>query len=146
MESRNRFLRRMIALGFLNESNAPTEVAKGLRVVLQQRGVDTTNMHADQMREVLKQHPDFRDEKCRIERLLAEKHNHIAYFLPKFHCELNPIEWVWVQAKCYSKDYCKYSIVSLRKNVVPALESVPLDSIQKHFRKVRHYMFAYLEI
>ena len=52
---------------------------------------------------------------------------------------------MWAQAKRYSKAYCNYSIVSLRKNVVPALESVPLESIQKHFMKVRHYMFAYLE-
>ncbi len=59
--------------------------------------------------------------------------------------ELNPIERVWAQAKRYTKAYCNYSIHSLRKNIVPALESVPLESIQKHFRKVRHYMFAYLE-
>jgi len=96
------------------------------------------------MREILRQHQDFKEEKCRIERLLDD-HKHIAYFLPKYHCELNPIERVWAQAKRYSKAYCKYSIVSLRNNVVPALESVSLDSIQKHFNKVRNYMFAYLE-
>ena len=115
--------------GKVFKMNFAIGVPKGLRVILQERGVDTTNMNADQMREVLKQHPDFRDEKCRIERLLVEEHNHIAYFLPKYHCELNPIERVWAQAKRYSKAYCKYSIVSLRKNVVPALESVSLDSI-----------------
>ena len=68
-----------------------------------------------------------------------------VYFLPKYHCELKKIEWVWAQAKHYSKAYCKYSTVSLRSNVVPALESVTLDSIQKHFRIVRYYIFAYLE-
>lgn len=67
------------------------------------------------------------------------------YMLPKFHCELNPIERVWAQAKRYSKAYCNYSIVSLRKTIGPALESVSHDNIKKHFRKVRHYMFAYLE-
>jgi len=92
------------------------------------------------MREILRQHQDFKEEKCRID----DDHKH-TYFLPKYHCELNPIERVWAQAKRYSKAYCKYSIVSLRNNVVPALESVSLDSIQKHFNKVRHYMFAYLE-
>jgi len=109
---------------------------KGLRNVLEERQVDTTGMSADQ---ILRQHQDFKEEKCRIERLLDD-HKHIAYFLPKYHCELNPIERVWAQAKCYSKAYCKYSTVSLRNNVVPALESVSLDSIQKHFNKVRHYM------
>lgn len=119
-------------------------VPKGLCVVLQQR-VDTSNMNADQMRKVLGSRPDFTNEKFRIERLLVEEHCHITYFLPKYHCELNPIERVRAQAKRYLKAYCNYSIVSLRKTVVPALESVSLDSIQKHFRKVRHYMFAYLE-
>jgi len=37
---------------------------KGLRVILQECGDDITNMNANQMREVPKQHPDFRDEKC----------------------------------------------------------------------------------
>ena len=46
------------------------------------------------MREVLKSHPDFKNEKCRIERLLTDEHGHIAYFLQKYHCELNPIERV----------------------------------------------------
>ena len=78
--------------------------------------------------------------------MVEEKH-HIMYILPKFHCELNPIERVWAQAKRYTKAYCKYSIVSLRNTIIPALETVALESIQKHFRKVRHhnYMFAYLE-
>ena len=81
------------------------------------------------MREVLRSHSDFKNEKWRIERLLVEEHQHIACFLPKYRCELNPIERIWAQAKRYTKAYCNYSIVSLRKNVVPALESVPLESI-----------------
>ena len=71
-----------------------------------------------------------------------EEKKHIAYFLPKYHCELNPIERVWAQTKRYMRAYC---IQSLRKNIIPAMESVPLESIQKHFQKVWHYMFAYLE-
>ena len=65
--------------------------------------------------------------------------------LPKYHCELNPIERVWAQAKRCSKAHCKYNLTSLRVTVIPALESVPIESIQNHFRKVRHYMFGYLE-
>ena len=74
-------------------------------------------MNADKMREILGSHPDFRNEKNRIERMLTEEHGHIAYFLPKYHCKLNPIERVWAQAKRYSKAYCNYSIVSPCKNV-----------------------------
>ena len=52
--------------------------------------------------------------------------------------------------KCPSSptdEFSKFSdsIVSLRKTIGPALESMSHDNIKKHFRKVRHYMFAYLE-
>ena len=60
-----------------------------------------------------------------------------------YHCELNPIERIWV--KRYTKVYCNYNIHSLCKNINPALDSVPLQSIQKHFQKVCHYMFVYIE-
>ena len=120
-------------------------VPKGMRVVLEERGVDTHRMNAEQMREVLKSHPDFKNEKSTIERFLVEERGHITYMIPKFHCELNPIERVWAQAKRYARAYCKYSIKSLRNTVAPALDSVTMENVHNHFRKVRHYMFAYLE-
>ena len=120
-------------------------IPKGMRVILEERGVNTRGMNADKMREVLGRHPDFKNEKSSIERFLEEEKGHIVYMLPKFHCELNPIERVWAQSKRYTKAYCKYSIVSLRKLIIPALETVTLENIQNYFRKVRHYMFAYLE-
>ena len=101
-------------------------------------------MSGDEMREILRKHPDFRDEKSRVERFLLER-KHIPYMLPKFHPELNLIERVWAQAKRYAGVYCKYTLPALRSTINPALDSVPLVSIQKHFQKVRHYMFAYLE-
>ena len=36
---------------------------KGMKAVLQERGIDTTGLVADKMREILKKHSDFRDEK-----------------------------------------------------------------------------------
>lgn len=97
-------------------------VPKGMRAVLEERGINTQNMNADKMREVLGSHPDFKNEKSTIERFLGEEKGHVVYMLPKFHCELNPIERVWAQAKRYSKAYCNYSIVSLRKTIGPALK------------------------
>ena len=65
--------------------------------------------------------------------------------LPKYHCELNPIERVWTQAKRYTKAFCNYNIQSPCNKIMPALESVSLESMYSHFRKVRHNMFGYLE-
>ena len=52
------------------------------------------------------------------------KVSHICMLLPKFHCEI---------------------IEKLRKNVPDGLDSVSLESIKKHFRKIRMYMFGYLQ-
>lgn len=96
------------------------------------------------MQAVLASHSDFKNEKSRIETLLI-KHGHIPICLPKYHPELNPIERVWAQLKRYTKGRCNYSLPSLRKNIPLAYDTVTLDNIQNHFRKCKHYMFAYLE-
>ena len=48
-------------------------IPKCLHVVLQKRGVDTYGMNADQMREILGNHPDFRNEKTLVEHFLMEE-------------------------------------------------------------------------
>lgn len=52
------------------------------------------------MRKVLSEQADFRAEKPLLQ-IIIEKAGHICYFLPKFHCELNPIEmyWGWVKIR-----------------------------------------------
>ena len=89
------------------------KVAKGMKQVLEERGISTIGKNADWMRETLKEHPDFKNEKSMIEHFLVQK-GHIPIFLPKFHPELNPIERVWVQLKKYTKAHCNYSLQLLR--------------------------------
>ena len=86
-------------------------------------------------RVLLKSMPDFKYEKTKVETLLIDN-GYKAYFIPKFHCELNPIERVWAQSKKYSRANCVnvYSFKGLEEIVEPALESVSLDSIRKFFR------------
>lgn len=88
-------------------------ILKGMRIVLEEWGINTRKMNAEEMRDVLSSHPDFKNEKSMIERFLFEEKGHIVYMLPKFHCKLNPIERVWAQTKRYARAYCKYSINSL---------------------------------
>ena len=142
---KQRVMRDGFWAGKPQKMNYALGIPKGLRVILEERGIDTRKMNAEEMRRVLGSHPDFKHEKSTIERFLTEEKGHIVYMLPKFHCELNPIERVWAQAKRYTKAYCKYNIVSLRNTVIPALETVTLENVQNYFRKVRHYMFAYME-
>ena len=87
------------------------------------------------MRATLASHLNFKNEKC----------GHIPMFLPKYYPELNPIERVWTQLKRYMRGHCNYSLPSLRKNIPSSYDSVTLTNIQNHFRKIRYYMFSYLE-
>ena len=45
-----------------------TRCAKGLCTILTERGMDTTGMKADKMRNLLSNHTDFLEEKTQVER------------------------------------------------------------------------------
>ena len=94
---------RVMRDGEASKMNYTLGVPKDMRVILEERGIGTCHLNAGQMREVLKSHPDFKNEKSTIERFLVEERGHIVYMLPKFHCELNLIERVWAsEAVCPS--------------------------------------------
>lgn len=50
------------------------------------------------MQMVLSLQYDFKNEKPQLQTKIEDR-GHLCLFLPKFHCELNPIEMVWEQAK-----------------------------------------------
>ena len=123
----------------------PDESAKGLRKILQQRGINTATLKADDMRVILSNHDDFVNEKTQVEHYDVTSQGFQCFFLPKFHCELNPIERVWGQSKRYSRAHSNFILARLRETVNPALDSITLDLIRKYFRKIREYETANLE-
>ena len=114
---------------------------KGIKLILEERGVDTTKMKAADM---LGNHHDFKHENTALEHVIKSKGHYCVYIL-KFQCELNPIERVWGKAKQYTRSHCDYSIAGLEKTIHPAMDSVSIDTIRKYFRKAREYMKAYRE-
>lgn len=119
-------------------------VPKGMKQVLEERGINTTTLRADDMRKILANHDDFRTEKTILETFLSEK-GHTCLFLPKFHCEFNPIQRVWGEAKCYSRKHTKSTLPRLRNILPAAFDSVSVTTIRKYFRKSRDYERAYDE-
>ena len=81
----------------------------------------------------------FKYEKTKVETMIADR-GHRCIFIPKYHCELNPIECVWGYAKQYTRKYCDYTFVGLEKR-----RNVSTDLIQKYFRWVREYASGYRE-
>ena len=126
-----------------NRTGGRVRIPRGMIDVLKQRGQYHSKMKVNDMRSELSKHPDFVNEKNEIEYFLHE-HGHACLFIPKFHCEVNPIKRCWAQVKRYTRAYCTYNIVGLHSNVMPALDSVAPENIQNYSRNAKNYMFGYL--
>ena len=85
---------------------------KGLKLVLQERGIDVTGMNADKLREELAKIEDFKNPKTLVEEKVKSR-GHLCMFFPKFHCELNAIEQCWCHAKKFSRAYANGTITRL---------------------------------
>ena len=120
----------------------PDGTVKGMRLVLQERGVDVKGMTADKMREILTSHVDFSSQMTIVEEVVHDQ-GHICLFLPKYHCELNPIERNWCHAKRVARQYVNGSIVKLRQVVPSSLNSVTNEMMNKFFKTCRDYKMAY---
>ena len=117
---------------------------KGLKSLLAERGVNTTGLKKEDLIKIVEEMRDFKFQKTKVEETILNQ-GHRVMFIPKFHCELNPIERVWCHAKHYTRTHCDYSFPNLEKIIDTALDSVSIELIRKYFRKVREYQRAYRE-
>lgn len=108
--------------------------------------VETTSGSADKKdccaRKVLAAEQDFREQKGQLREEL-EARGQVVLFLPKFHCELNPIEPYWCQAKWYCRENCEYTISGLRDTVPKALASVQNSTILGFWNRIFRVIDAY---
>ena len=86
--------------------------------------------------------PDFISQTGRIQEVI-EEHGHCIMFYPKFHCELNFIEYFWAAAKRYARENCEYTLKGLRKVAPFSIESVPAVTIWKYHQKCLRIMRVY---
>ena len=93
-------------------------------------------------RKVLAAERDFREQKCQLQEEL-EARGQVVLFLPKFHCELAPIEPYWCQAKWFCRENCDYSFSGLRDTVPKGLASVKNSSILGYWNRVYRIIDAY---
>jgi hypothetical protein len=84
--------------------------------------------------------PDFKEQKSLVQEVI-EAAGHLCIFLPKFHCELNFIEFFWGVVKKYLRDNCDYTFATLKENMPKAQESVRLSTI----RLWEHRMYRWME-
>ncbi|TFY73044.1 hypothetical protein EWM64_g10968, partial [Hericium alpestre] len=94
-------------------------------------------------RRILFNEPDFADVPSILE-THCKARGYEAVFLPKFHCELNPIEQCWGRAKRYYRKLPASSKESdLERNALEALDSMPLASIRWYATRAARFCDAY---
>lgn len=116
----------------------PDGRSKGLKLVLEERGVNTKGMNAEKLREELSKHDDFRDTTTLLQERI-ESRGHLYMYFPKFHCELNAIERCWCHAKKYSRAHANGTITRLRTIVPKALDTCTPELISNSFVYVGLY-------
>jgi hypothetical protein len=93
-------------------------------------------------RRILESQPDFREQKGMVEEEIT-RHGHLVMFYPKFHCELNWIEYFWGDGKRRTRQLCDYTFNGLRKTVPEVLETTEEVRILRWFRKSERIVGAY---
>lgn len=126
--------------------------SKGVKQVLLERGlwVDKLKLKCRDKCQVglvgccakrlLEAQPDFQKQRSLVQEVI-EAAGHLCILLPKFHCELNFIEYFWGAVKKFLRDHCDYTFSTLQENLPKALESVTAETI----RKWEHRMWRWLE-
>ncbi|KDQ61785.1 hypothetical protein JAAARDRAFT_45287 [Jaapia argillacea MUCL 33604] len=90
-------------------------------------------------RHILSLQEDFQGEKSLLEKDAGD----ICHFLPKFHLEMNPIEYHWGWAKRYFRERSNGNFARAKVLVQEALDSCPLIMIHRFFRRAGCYMSVY---
>jgi hypothetical protein len=91
---------------------------------------------------ILHNQNDFLTQKCALETLLNAA-GHSTVFLPKFHCECNPIEMFWGYSKYLYRQQVKVSLQQAHEEVLKAMDSCPGDVIEKYINRSFRFMDAY---
>ncbi len=128
---------------------------KGMKHVLIERGLfrtklkmqckkpdcdpDATNCCA---KRIIDLQPDFKEQKSLVHETI-ETAGHLCIMLPKYHCELNFIEFFWGAMKRYLREHCDYTYSGLQKNIPDAMDSVDVLTIRKWEHRMIRWMSAY---
>ncbi|RXW24341.1 hypothetical protein EST38_g1508 [Candolleomyces aberdarensis] len=129
-------------------------VPKGMQQVLEERGFDVRKLKAKCqpvcpidnknccMARLLSQQEDFANQISELEMVIVDA-GHLCLFLPKFHCELNPIEMYWGWAKYRYRQMEKRTFEDAKKAAIQCLDACPADVIRRFINRSWRFTAAY---
>ncbi|TFK63428.1 hypothetical protein BDN72DRAFT_882113 [Pluteus cervinus] len=132
----------------------PNGEQKGLERVLTERGFDVKGMRAKCkpvcpvenqnccMARLLSRQEDFTNQVSQLE-LIIRAAGHECIFLPKFHCELNPIEMYWGWAKYRYREEPKENFAAAKVAAEKYLDACPAEVIRRFINRSFRFMSAY---
>jgi hypothetical protein len=157
--------------GTTQKMTNPDGTQKGLKRVLQERGFDVEKLRAKCkpvcpiesldccMARLLSQQDDVKNQVSMLEALITS-HGHHCIFLPKFHCELNPIEmvcfkgfawdadhsnilqyWGWVKYRYREEEKAKFE--DAKAAALKWLNACPDEVIRRFINRSWRFMDAY---
>ncbi|RDX46401.1 hypothetical protein OH76DRAFT_1457190 [Lentinus brumalis] len=94
------------------------------------------------MRGMLSLEDDFQNETSLLQQIIEEAGD-VCHFLPKFHPELNPIEYYWGWAKNYFRERSTGNFAKAKALVMESLNNCPLLTIGQFFRRAFRYASVY---
>ena len=128
------------SMSFSQEHPEFSNQPKGMKVILEERGLwraglvmkckDACTSDTCCARCTIKSQPDFKEQQSLVQETI-EAAGHYCIFLPKYHCELNFIEYFWGAVKKFIRDNCDYTFNTLKDNLPKAMASVKLETIRK---------------
>ena len=87
---------------------------------------------------------DFKNEISLLESIIQAA-GHEVIFYPKFHSELNYIEYYWAAFKRYTRDNSQYSFAELEPTVLRGIGIIELKTIRRFAMRSKRWMIAYMD-
>ncbi|EDR06554.1 uncharacterized protein LACBIDRAFT_300092 [Laccaria bicolor S238N-H82] len=140
--------------GRIQKMTTETGQQKGLQQTLEERGFDVRHLRAKCapvcpfenenccMARLLSKQEDFANQISVLETVIREA-GHECIFLPKFHCELNPIEMYWGWAKYRYRQVDKNTFQQAKDAASEALNACPPEVIWRFINRSWRWMSAY---
>jgi hypothetical protein len=91
---------------------------------------------------LLANQPDFLEQECQIMDIVKAA-GHLCLFLPKYHCELNIIEFFWGTTKRHTRECCDFTLDGLDREIKIGQEKVKVVTIRRWYHRMMRWLDAY---